>query len=221
MTIKRLLLISLLCISLAGAQSFNTDRFAIGLKVGSLGGGGDLTMRIINPLNVRVGSSFFSFAPDLGEAGTTEEYTMDATINLQAIYTLLDYYPFKKSGFHLSTGLYISANTMKSDIYPQKTYTIGGDEYTPEKLGDVSMDLNMDGTCPYIGFGFGNRLNGRSGFGMTLDMGGYYQGAPEAKMSATGLVEPTASADQEKMIEESLAGLTWYPVVSFGINYKF
>jgi hypothetical protein len=204
----------------ASAENILSGRLALGLKAGTLGFGGEATIGIISPLNARIGANFFSLSPDLGDAGTTDDYTMDATVNLKAFYALLDYYPFKRSNFHLSGGLYMSGNNVESVIHPTKTYTIGGDEYTPEKLGDVDLELGMDGTCPYIGFGFGNRLN-KSGLGMNFDLGGYFQGGPTADMSAEGLIEPTAAADQEKIVEDSLKGLTWYPVLSFGLVYKF
>ena len=208
-------------ISIASAQSFVSGKLALGLKVGSLGYGGEAIMNVISPLNARIGMNFLSLSPDLGDAAATEDYTMDATINLQAFYAVLDFYPFHRSSFHLSGGMYMSTNNIESKIHPIQTYTIGGDEYTPEKLGDIDLELKMDGTCPYLGFGFGNRLNGNSGLGMNIDIGGYYQGSPTAKMFAEGLIEPTASPDQEKIVEDSLEGLTWYPIVTFGLVYKF
>lgn len=218
--IKRILLVLILVIGIVNAQNPLSGRLAIGLKAGTLGFGGEAVVGIITPLNARIGANFFSISPDLGEAGTTDEYNMDATINLQAIYALVDYYPFKKSGFHLSTGLYMTKNNVQSTIHPIKTYTIGGDEYTPEKLGDVDLKLGMDGTFPYLGLGFGNKLD-KSGLGMNIDLGGYMQGAPSADLQAEGLIAPTAASDQEKVVEDSLKGLTWYPVISFGIVYKF
>ncbi len=220
--IKKLTIVLLtVCVSMLSAQNFASGRLALGLKVGSLGYGAEAVVGIISPLNVRVGANFLTFSPDLGENGSTDDYNMDAKLNLQAFYTVLDYYPFQKSSFHLSGGMYFSSNNIESTIHPIKTYTIGNDEYTPEKLGDVDLDLDMDGAFPYLGLGFGNKLGSDSGIGMNFDIGGYFQGSPKATMFAEGLIEPTASADQEKVVEDSLEGLTWYPVVTFGLVYKF
>jgi hypothetical protein len=218
---KKTAIVIALSITIASAQNFLSGRLGLGLKVGSLGYGGEAIVKVIDPLNFRIGMNLMTISPDLGEAGSTEDYNMDATINLQAIYAVADYYPFQKSGFHLSGGLYISDNNVESTIHPVQTYTIGGDEYTPEKLGNIDMKLGMDGTFPYVGFGFGNRLGSKSGIGMNVDIGGYMQGGPKAEMHADGLVEPTAAPDQEELIEDSLKGLTWYPVISLGIVYKF
>jgi len=104
---------------------------------------------------------------------------------------------------------------------PTKSYTVGGDIYTPDLLGTMSADISFNKVAPYIGIGFGDPTAGSKGLGFTFDIGTVFQGAPKAKLSATGLIEPSASPEQQEKLESNLSWFKFYPVVSFGLTYKF
>ena len=168
--------------------------------------------------NTRLGFAFFSTSQDGG--GGTEDYEYTADANLSSAYALVDYFPFGQT-LRLTGGLMFNFNKADILLTPTNTYSIGGDEYTPDKLGTMSAEISFNKVAPYIGIGLGNPLGGDSGFKFTFDIGTFYQGAPGVDLSATGLIEPSASPDQEATLENNLDWFKWYPIVQFGLAYKF
>lgn len=168
--------------------------------------------------NTRLGISFFSLSQDGG--GGAEDYTYTADAKLTSVSLLADYFPFGQT-FRLSGGLMLNFNKFDINLVPTDSYTIGGDVYTPEKLGSLAANVNFSKVAPYIGIGLGNPLGGDSGLKFTFDMGTFYQGAPGVDLSAEGLIEPSASPDQEETLENNLDWFKWYPVLSIGLSYKF
>jgi hypothetical protein len=104
-------------------------------------------------------------------------------------------------------------------LTPIKTYSDGNIQYTPDKLGILSADITFQKVAPYIGIGLGNVTGGDRGFGLTFDLGTFYQGGPKVSMSATKLLEPSAS--QSGQLEDNLKWFKFYPVLSIGLAYKF
>lgn len=215
---KKILSLVLFLFVLSSTIVFSQD-FAAALKISTAGISAE-AIRSFNPnFNARLGFSFFSYSVD-GGGSSTDDYSYKASLGLFSISALADYFPFKK-GFKVTAGLVINLNKFKADMKPNKSYTVGGDFYTADLLGTMQADISFNKVAPYIGIGFGNPTAGSRGLGFTLDIGTMYQGAPKADLSATGLIEPSASPEQKEKLESNLNWFKWYPVFSFGLTYKF
>jgi hypothetical protein len=200
------------------ASTISAQDYAAAIKVGSRGFGAEVIRSFGEDFNVRAGLAFFSISVDGG--GGTEDYEYTAEANLSSISAIADYFPFS-GGFRLSGGVLVNLNKATTILTPTKTYTIGKDVYTPEKLGTLDATIEFNPISPYLGIGFGNPTSGDAGFSVTFDMGAMYHGAPSVDLSAKGLLEPSASPDQEELIENNLDWFKWYPNISLGLNYKF
>jgi hypothetical protein len=209
----------LIFISLFSFSSLNfAQDYGASIKVSTLGFTVE-GMRSFGPdFNARLGASFFSISQDGG--GGTDEFEYTAEANLTSISILGDYFPFGQT-FRLTGGILINLNKADLEITPTESYTIGGDEYTPDLLGSMSSEIDFNKIAPYIGIGLGNPMGGDSGLKFSFDIGTIYQGSPNVGLSATGLIEPSASQDQEELLEENMKWFQWYPVVTFGLTYKF
>jgi hypothetical protein len=194
--------------------------FGISAKVGTLGLTFEGITSLSTDLNVRGGVSFFNYSYK-GDKNTTEDYSFSADLKLSSISLLADWYLFGGTFFRLTGGALINLNKVSAKAAPTKTYYVGGDEYTPDKLGNLNIDITFQKFSPYIGIGFGNPLDGPSGLAFTVDIGSAYQGAPKTDMSAKGLLEPSAAPDQEKQLESNLSWFKWWPVVTLGFTYEF
>ncbi|MBU0473512.1 MAG: hypothetical protein KKF62_05065 [Bacteroidetes bacterium] len=200
------------------ATSISAQDYAAAVKVSSLGFSGEVIRSFGEQFNVRAGFAFFSISLDGG--GGTEDYTYTADAKLSSFSALVDYFPFGGI-FRISGGALVNLNNATTILTPTKTYTIGNDEYTPEKLGNLDAKIDFDPVAPYIGIGWGNPTAGVSGLSVTFDIGTMYQGAPSVDLTAKGLLEPSASQDQEDLITSNLDWFKWYPIISLGLNYKF
>lgn len=193
--------------------------YAAAVKVSTLGISVE-GMRSFSPrFNARVGLAWFGYTHDGG--GGEEEYTYSGDLKLFSLSMLADYFPFGGNTFRLTGGVLINLNEVDMTMTPTESYTVGGDEYTPEKLGNLSALVDFNKISPYLGIGIGNPLAGDPGIKFTLDIGTVYQGSPGVDLSATGLIEPSAAPDQEKTLEDNISWFQWYPVLSFGLTYKF
>ncbi len=169
-----------------------------------------------NEFNARLGLAFFSYNYDGG--GGTEDYSYSANLKLLSFSVLGDWFPFQNA-LRITGGLFVNLNKGDMKLTPAKTYTVGGSQYTPEKLGNLSALVDFNKVAPYLGIGIGNPTAGSSGLGFSLDIGTFYQGSPNVDLSADGLLTP--SAEQGPVIEDNLSWFKFYPVVSLGISYKF
>lgn len=132
---------------------------------------------------------------------------------------MIDWFPFDNQ-IYLSGGFLYNTNKIEGNGTPLKTYTIGAKIYTPEKLGRLFATVEPKiKVSPYLGFGWGNSVKAGKGLGFRFDAGMIYQGAPDVTLQANGLIEPTA--EQEPDVENDLRNLKYYPVLSFGLTYKF
>ncbi|MBZ0183302.1 MAG: hypothetical protein K8F60_12670 [Melioribacteraceae bacterium] len=217
---KKALPIFIILFSLFLLPQKNTAQdYAAALKINTLGISAE-AMRSFGPnFNARLGIAFFSYSAD-GGGGTGDDYKYSGALDLFSISALADYFPWER-GFRVSAGFLINLNKATAEMTPTKTYIVGGDQYTPDKLGTMNATVDFNKIAPYIGIGFGNPTAGDSGLGFTFDIGTVYQGAPSVDLEATGLISPSASPEQEALIEDNLNWFKWYPVVSFGLTYKF
>ncbi len=213
MKIKLTVLLLLLAVFSVKAQDY-----AASLKVGTLGINLEGVRSFGEDFNARVGFAFFNYNYDGG--GGDEDFEYSAGLKLFSISMLADYFPFGNT-FRLTGGVLINLNTFDVDLVPTETYTVGGDEYTPDKLGKLTAKIDFNKLSPYIGIGIGNPTAGDSGLKFALDIGTVYQGAPKVDLSATGLIEPSAAPDQQEQLQDNVSWFKWFPVVSLGITYKF
>lgn len=198
--------------------TISAQEWATAVKASTLGGNVELYRSFGDQFNAHIGINYFSLNQSLEE---TDDYKAEAEAGLMSFSVLGDYFPFQSSSFRLTAGLMFNLNEINTVLTPVESYTVGGDVYTPDDLGTLDANIKFNAIAPYIGLGFGNPTGGDSGFGFVFELGTMYQGGSIVALTANGLLEPSASEDQEELIEDNLSWFNWYPVVSLGLSYKF
>jgi hypothetical protein len=206
----------LLCLS---SVTFSQD-YAVGLKLSTLGVHAELFRSFGPQFSVHVGGSFFSYNYTKNHS-SGDQYSLNADLKLNAFTLLADWMPFEKSSFRVSTGFMYNNNHPNVVAIPEVEKSIGGDVYNKDNLGNMSVKLKFNKINPYIGAGIGNVAFGIQGLRYVIDLGVYYQGSPKVDLSAEGLLSPSASPEQEQIVQDNLRWFKWYPVVSFGLTYTF
>lgn len=214
---KKLLLITLSIFIFYSSQNF-AQGFAIGAKLSTRGISFELNKSVLKNINLKAGAAFFSYTHNGG--GGTDDYEYEAKLSLSSLSLLTDWFPFSNA-IRLTGGILVNLNKVDINLTPTNSYTVGGDVYAPEDLGVLNAKVDFNTVSPYIGLGIGNPTSGDSGLKFTFDIGTIYQGSPKVDLSATGLIEPSAAPDQEAQLEDNISWFKWYPVVSFGLMYKF
>ncbi len=212
----------LLCVLLLlPAGGLKAQDYAASLRVSSVGLNLEGIRTIGDNFDARLGFAWFNYNSLKGGGSSSDEYRYTGELNLMSISALGDWFPFTNSIFRISAGIFVNLNKASMTLTPTKSKNIGGDVYTPDKLGNLSVDINFPKVAPYIGIGLGNPTSGGSGLKFSFDIGTFYQGPPSANLSASGLIEPSAAPDQEQQLNENLSWFKWYPVIALGIIYKF
>jgi hypothetical protein len=153
---------------------------------------------------------------------------------------LLDYHLFDGT-FRLTAGavynpsrLTATANASTTAINTIGTYEFNGTTYDASKLGSVDANIDFNKIAPYLGLGWGNAVK-NEGFGFGVDLGVLFQGSPKTALTnskcdlpATAIAGApscaTLVADLAKeniKLADDTSAFKAYPVIRFGLTYKF
>jgi hypothetical protein len=211
--------ISLLALFLICGTATAGDRVAVGVKVGSLGVGAELDVRLTNHFAVSLAASAYEYDRTDEDSGIT----YDSTLDLDSMGVLLDWYPFAGS-FHLTAGYFENENRLSAIGVPGPgdVFEIGGMTYTAAEVGDLTAAIEFDDTAPYFGLGWGNPFKGRK-LSFELDLGIYKQGNADVILATSQTVPglPAELAAEEAELEEDLEDYDFWPVIQIGLAWRF
>jgi len=136
------------------------------------------------------------------------------------VATIFDYWLHKN--IFLSAGTIFNFTKITIDGKLSDSVMIGDIEMLIDEVGHINADL-FPGyfVSPYLGIGFGQNIAQTKKISFIFESGILFHGRPKVKLSATRMLTPTASAAQETIIEENLALLSVYPIVSISCYYNF
>jgi hypothetical protein len=196
------------------------------LKAGTLGAGLDVSKGLGESVALRLQANGGSFETEFTES----DVDYDADIEFQSAGLLLDWHPF--SGvFRFSAGAYWNGNEASAIGRPTGgTYEINGVTYNGADIGSLNGQIDFESVAPYFGIGFASAPKAGRGLTFSLDVGVLYQGEPTVGLTATcgaGLPPATCTqlqsdvAAEQASLQEDLNDYKFYPVISFGIGYRF
>lgn len=195
---------------------------ALAAKLGTLGPGLELSLGMLEWLNLRAGGNYFR----LHDGGEVSDVEYDFDVKLASIPLLADFHPLKNE-FRISAGLIYNRNRLELSGTPSKDTTIGGVKFTPEQIGELSGSAQFKHFAPYLGLGYGNAvLDADKTWGFVFDIGIMWQGSPDIDLSANGImannpVFQLALAQEESEVQDDADQFRFYPVLAFGISYQF
>ncbi|MBU3661728.1 MAG: hypothetical protein FGM41_00820 [Bacteroidetes bacterium] len=128
---------------------------------------------------------------------------------------MVDWHPFGNA-FKITGGFAILLNDISGTAITKDSTKQGDIMLAPEEVGTLTFGLKAKAS-PYIGIGFGRAIP-KTRFGFTFEVGSFYTGAQDVTFKATGMLEPSSS--NEAVLQDNLSGLTWWPVMNFGFNFR-
>ena len=205
---------------LLGIGSVGSAQVGISVRAGTLGVGGELSIRPSRFVGLRVGGNYFSITRN----ATIEGIAYQLQPKLQNGTAVLDLHPLG-GAFHLSGGVVWNSNQGAVQAQLAGPVTIGPTTYQPSEVGALTGIVKyQERYAPYAGLGFGGR--GRVSF--LFDVGLVFSGFPQ--VSLTGATNLTGQAkaifDQNVLQEvqqiqteiESRKYLKYTPVISLGLR---
>jgi hypothetical protein len=208
----------------------------IGVKVSTLGIGGEVAVGISHRSNVRVGFNAFSYGHTFDKDGVT--YKGDLKLrSAQATYDI-----FLLKGLHISPGvLFYNGNQVSANasVPGGQSFTLSNTNYVSDPADPIvgTGKLTVYKAAPMLLFGIGNLVPRSRHFSTSFEIGAAYQGPPRVTLNlagsacdSTGLfcrsissdptIQSNIAAEQTKL-NKSASPYKFYPVLSFGVGYKF
>lgn len=222
-------LISLLVLS----SNVKAENTAISIHGDLFGGGLEITKPLSEHFNGRLGyhqssyqgsdfltlmeQSAYFWSDLLGMTKSNNVYNHDG--KQQMVSFVADWYPHQGSQFRYSLGLGYNQDSDNFIAQEQITggYNIGGTTYSAGQVGTLSGTRKYKGLVPYFGWGWGNPLQKKDGWGFTFDLGFSYTGKPSVTLAATATpLAADLEAERQRIENESLKFL---PMLSLGLSY--
>ena len=200
--------------------SVNTAKaeFQFGGRLGATGIGIEATQRFSPDFAARINLTGLRYNLDL----TLDDVDYDVEQSMSIGSLLLDWHP--GSGiFRLTAGAsyYNSVFDMSASPAATTSYQIGNTSYTGAQIGTLNGEVEYRKLAPYVGFGWDFMAKKKSGLGVTVDVGVIFRGKPDdVTLTATGATVTSANlALETRNVEDDT--LTYHPVVSAGLYYRF
>ncbi|MCC3861614.1 hypothetical protein [Pseudemcibacter aquimaris] len=222
---KRIIAIFLLSVTgMMQASLAAPGDVALGLKAGTLGAGLEATFEVADRVNMRVGANYFKFGTEVDVEGN--DYDLDLKLNS---YSALADWFVTDSSFRITGGAMINNNKLAGIALPSNSYEIDDTIYTAAEVGTLTADIEFTKVAPYLGIGWGNPLSDDTGWSYAIDLGVMLAGKPKLDITSTGgtlsndaaLQDNIAQAEQDFRDTDEIKYLKIYPVISFGLNYRF
>jgi hypothetical protein len=208
----------------------------IGVKVSTFGIGGEVAVAISHRSNVRVGFNAFSYGDTFNKDGVTYK----GNLNLRSAQATYDLFLLK--GLHISPGvLFYNGNQVSANasVPGGQTFTLSNTSYVSDAADPItgSGKLTVYKAAPMVLFGIGNLVPRSRHFSTSFEIGAAYQGPPGVTLNlsgsacdSTGLfcrsissdptIQSNIAAEQAKL-NKSASPYKFYPVLSFGVGYRF
>jgi hypothetical protein len=225
----------------AGAS--HEARLGIGVKVSTLGVGGEVAVRVLNRANVRAGFNLLGISHSFASNGIT----YSGSLHLRSAEAHFDYFLFRS--FHVSPGvlLYNGDNlSATASVASGQTFTVSGTQYESSASNPIAATFtaSVNKVAPEILIGIGNLVpRGSRHWSINADFGVAYEGAPKIAFGVTGIVcqppnttgltcvnagtDPTVQGNvvaQQAQYNHDVSTQVYYrlwPVISTGFSYSF
>ncbi|MBI3899701.1 MAG: hypothetical protein HY308_15605 [Gammaproteobacteria bacterium] len=195
--------------------------FGLGVKAGTLGFGLEGIYSLSEQFNLRGGFNKYSHDGDEDASGIR----YDGELDLQTAGLMLDWHPFSGT-FRISIGIFNNQNEVTLTATPTSDQTIGGSTFTASEIGTLSGKVEFKKTAPYLGIGWGNAVGKGNRFSFNFELGALFQGSADVTLSSDGTLADdstyqAALRTEEQEAEDDLDDFKIYPVIAFGMSYRF
>jgi len=222
----------------APANKSSEGRFPIGVgvKVSTLGLGGEVAVAVSHRSNVRFGFNAFSYGHTFAKDGAT--YT--GNLNLRSAQGTYDL--FLLPWLHISPGVLVyNGNNVSANVAVPggQSFTLSNTSYVSDGADPIAGTgkLTVYKAAPMTLIGIGNLVPRSRHFSTSFEIGAAYQGPPRIALNLSGsacdatgqncrsissdpTIQSNIAAEQAKL-NKSASPYKFYPVLSFGVGYKF
>jgi len=203
----------------APASAASPHPQSISIIAGTQGFGAEYRYGLFSQLNLRAGFGVLPVTANNVFTLNDVNSQNSLSANFTNIHLMAEVTPFK--GFKFLRVVVGAADILKGNghisITPTDTYSYGNIVLTPDQVGNLAMDMNWSGVCPYFGLGLVKAFPNKK-FNINLDLGTYYLNQPTATFAGTGIFSGNSS--QSSQLQQNVQDYRWLPVIQLNFNYK-
>lgn len=211
----------------------------VGVKVSSVGAGAETAIRVTDHTNIRAGFNVITYSRTFTKDGIAYEGQLD----FKTFEGHYDIFPWATS-FHISPGVLVYAVdpiTAKVSIPAGQQFSLGGQDYSNDSAAPLTGTgkISFHKAAPMVTVGWGNLVSRRESkhVSVPFEIGVAFQGSPKSSLSLAGNIcdstgvncrnvagDPTVQAHivaEQNKVNNSMSFFKAYPIISFGIGYKF
>jgi hypothetical protein len=191
----------------------------VGARASTLGLGLEYVHKVTPHISARAVVNNYNYDDDF----ESDNIQYNGELELGSFGGQVDFRFTEDSPFFVTAGLYANNNAITATADPAQQTDIGGVPFTPEQIGILTAKADFKDSAPYLGLGW-RWAAGHVGF--SLEAGAYFQGSPKVSLTSNGTLASDPFYQQaleveRRDLEDELKDFKTYPVVSFGIGYKF
>jgi len=208
----------------------------VGVKISTLGIGGEAALPLSQRSNVRVGFNVFNYGHTFDKDGVSYK----GTLNLRSAQATYDFFPLGE--FHVSPGVLLyngNKLTAGASVPGGQTFSLNGVDYMSDAADPITGagKLTSYKVAPMVLLGFGNLIPRHRHFTASFEIGAAYQGPPRIALNLAGSAcdssglncrsissDPTIQSNiqlEQSKLEKKASPFRFYPVISFGLGFKF
>jgi len=190
--------------------------FGIEAEGGTTGGGGEVTWRFVSHFGLRAGLDYFQHT----FSSTVQNVNYDLKVKLLSEPVALDWFPFRKSTFHISLGALINQNDITGFNGNSQNVIINGNSYTVP-ADALSMSLKQPAALPYASLGGTLYLGKQHRWSLGGEIGVAYGRWDASFSDSTFTISPADIAAEKNQIENEANKYPVWPIVKVGVGYSF
>lgn len=233
-------MLAMVPVAQASADTTEQPGIAATARLSTLGYGAELDYPLNASWNIRLQVNGLNYDDTVTEGGI--DY--DGTLKLATQGLLVDFRPFSGT-FKLTAGFFSNHNKLAASATSDgsKSYDIDGYRYAGALNNPLRLSAEAKlgkSSAGYLGFGWGHSYE--SGLSFSFELGALLSGKASATLSASGTAyrtdQPSQTFDvqgntaaaqtfRQKLLNEQvelqddLDDFTVYPVVAFGLGWRF
>ena len=197
-----------------------SNRFAAGVGIGTLGLGAEFSAKLNEWMVVRLDGGGYSLSLSRNIQGNN--YSLQPSLIDAGLFA--DWHPFA-NGFRVSAGPTFQNLQISGSAVPAagSTVAINGNTYQSSQIGTLHAAMTDNKVGGYLGIGYDAIHYAPGHFGVSFDVGAIYAGSPKINLSTDKSVPGLATdlAAAQSSIQNSLKYLGFYPVVAVTAKYGF
>ncbi len=192
-------------------------KYAIGLKAGTYGLGGEVVAALSPRILLRLGGTYMNLDMDINSE----------TLGVKAENKLKTGSVALLASWQAGNKLYFSGgalyNMFENSITgsPDEGLDFGVLTIDPSQVEVLTVTMKPGNTIsPYFGIGYGRVIAGNGVVAAALEVGGVYQAVPKLGLDTYGALTQNENQEQLMLLQEAVSDFKVLPVINFQISFK-